>query len=210
MARTISRQQRIDPDDDLMWEQIALAAAARLPYDLTPPLSDLNAPGTPAPDVEDQTETEVEVSSDSDTEATRKPKKKRGPRTTRYKNITRMDYPKNKGYFVRVRWNKVSRSKLFSDGVYGDRLAALAAAIAWRDKMIEELGQPPPGKKADGSMVGIHRRIRDGQPVYEATWSVNGKRGRTMYSVRKHGAKKARALAIAARQRAMQDQEKQK
>ncbi len=123
-------------------------------------------------------------------------------KTTRYLNITRMDYPKSQGYFVRVRWRGDARSKLFSDGVYGDRLSALAAAIEWRDRMNREMGKPKNGAPPAPN-VGIHRRMRDGHEVYEATWSVNGKRGRTTYSIKKHGLKEAKALAVAARQRAM-------
>jgi hypothetical protein len=123
-------------------------------------------------------------------------------KSTRYLNITRMDYAKSQGYFVRVRWKGEARSKLFSDGVYGDRLSALAAAIEWRDQVSKELGKPRPGAPPPAS-TGIHRRVRDGREVYEATWSVNGKRGRTTYSIEKHGAGRARALAVAARQRAM-------
>jgi len=123
-------------------------------------------------------------------------------KSTRYLNITRMDYAKSQGYFVRVRWKGEARSKLFSDGVYGDRLSALAAAIEWRDQVSKDLGKPRPGAPPPAS-TGIHRRVRDGREGYEATWSVNGKRGRTTYSIEKHGAGRARALAIAARQRAM-------
>ncbi|EFO79738.1 pathogenesis-related transcriptional factor and ERF protein [Oscillochloris trichoides DG-6] len=113
-----------------------------------------------------------------------------------------MDYAKSQGYFVRVRWKGEARSKLFSDSVYGDRLSALAAAIEWRDQVTKELGKPRPGAPPPAN-TGIHRRMRGGREVYEATWSVNGKRGRTTYSIEKHGAKRAKALAIAARQRAM-------
>jgi len=65
-----------------------------------------------------------------------------------------------------------------------------------------DLGKPRPGSPPLAS-VGVPRRTRGGRAVYEATWSVSGKRGRTTYSIKKHGAKQAKALAIAARQRAM-------
>jgi hypothetical protein len=117
-------------------------------------------------------------------------------------NITRMDYPKARGYFVRVTWKGVQRAKMFSDGVYGDRFAALAAALDWRDKTTKEMGKPKSGQPSRPD-IGVNRVIKEGRDVYEATWLVNGKQGRTSYSVRKHGARQARALALAARQRAL-------
>ncbi len=168
-------------------------ASAHLPESLTPPLSSSHwLPNQEPPRVSE------EPPGPSRARAARKAKTK----TTRYLNITRMDYPKSHGYFVRVRWKGAARSKLFSDSVYGDQLSALAAAIEWRDQVTRDLGKPRPGSPPLAS-VGVHRRTRGGRAVYEATWSVSGKRGRTTYSIKKHGAKQAKALAIAARQRAM-------
>lgn len=182
MKPVLPRRRTVDPHDDTQWDSLVREASARLPEPLSAPRPSL------AP-------------------ADRRTRAGAGrSKTTRYLNITRMDYPKSQGYFVRVRWKGEARSKLFSDGVYGDRLSALAAAIEWRDQVTRELGKPRAGAPPPAS-VGIHRRIRGGRAVYEATWSVNGKRGRTTYSIQKHGAKQARALAIAARQRAMAEAE---
>lgn len=186
------RRRAVNPNDDAQWDSLVREATAHLPESLTPPLSSLPSPDN---DLGDQPR---------GTAPPPRPQAARKARSTRHLNITRMDYPKSQGYFVRVRWKGEARSKLFSDNVYGDRLSALAAAIEWRDQMTKELGKPRPGGPPSTS-VGVHKRVRGGRAVYEATWSVNGKRGRTTYSIEKHGAKQARALAIAARQRAMAD-----
>ncbi|WP_202976804.1 AP2/ERF family transcription factor [Candidatus Oscillochloris fontis] len=189
------RRRGLNPNDDAQWESLVREAAAQLPENLAPPLSDLPLREVALPPVSAPASPSSSVSTAT---AARKIK------STRYVNITRMDYAKSQGYFVRVRWKGEARSKLFSDSVYGDRLSALAAAIEWRDQMTKELGKPRPGAPPPAN-TGIHRRMRGGREVYEATWSVNGKRGRTTYSIEKHGAKRAKALAIAARQRAMAD-----
>lgn len=124
-------------------------------------------------------------------------------RTSRYRNVTRFDYGNTHGYFVRLSWQHDRRSKFFSDGKYGDRLAALAAAIAWRDATSQEMGKPD-ARMAHKKDLGIHRRVKDGRDVFEATWYEDGRHRRTSFSVRKHGVKQARALAIEARARALQ------
>ncbi|NTW00285.1 MAG: AP2 domain-containing protein [Oscillochloris sp.] len=189
------RRRVVNPNDDAQWDSLVREASAHLPENLHPPLSSFSLP-EPAPPAQPS------ASLSAAAVAVRRASNGRKVKTTRYLNITRMDYPKSQGYFVRVRWKGEARSKLFSDGVYGDRLSALAAAIEWRDQITKELGKPRPGAPPPAN-VGIHRRMRGGHEVYEATWSVNGKRGRTTYSIEKHGAKQAKALAIAARQRAM-------
>jgi hypothetical protein len=186
-------RRRIDADDDDLWERLAQDAAQRMPHELAPPLSEVSVPGTVAPPAQPQPEPDAPA-------APSRPA--RGPRTTRYLNVTRMDYPKAHGYFVRVSWKGVQRARLFSDGVYGDRFAALAAALDWRDQVTKELGKPSPGKPSRPDL-GVNRVTKDGRDVYEATWLVNGKQGRTSFSVKKHGAKQAHALALAARQRAL-------
>ncbi len=131
------------------------------------------------------------------------------PKTTKHKGITRIDHPAKRtfGYFVRVTWNKQRRSKFFSDSVYGDRLAALGAALAWRDQTERELGKPRTERQVIGvsrtstGIVGVRRAIKDGREVYEATWREGGRIKRTSYSIAKHGEKRALALARRARER---------
>ncbi len=131
------------------------------------------------------------------------------PKTTKHKGITRIDHPAKRtfGYFVRVTWNKQRRSKFFSDSVYGDRLAALAAAIEWRNATERELGKPRTERQVIGvsrtstGIVGVRRTIKDGREVYEATWRDGNRIRRTSYSIAKHGERRALALARRAREK---------
>lgn len=58
----------------------------------------------------------------------------------RYRNITRMDYERTHGWWVRFQFGasqpgqREVLSKHFSDGTHGGKRKALAAAIAWRDE----------------------------------------------------------------------------
>lgn len=175
-------------DEDALWDALVRDVTSRMPLELA-----VGEP--PAPPPLDHT---LESAPAAKERARRVPR----PRTSRYRNITRFDYGNTHGYFVRLSWKHERRSKFFSDGKHGDRLAALAAAIAWRDRTAEELGKPL--GKAPRKDIGIHRRVKDGRDVFEATWYEDGRHRRTSFSVRKHGAKQARALAIEARARALQ------
>ncbi len=131
------------------------------------------------------------------------------PKTTKHKGITRIDHPAKRtfGYFVRVTWNKQRRSKFFSDSVYGDRLAALSAALEWRNEAERELGKPRTERQVIGvsrtstGIVGVRRTVKDGREVYEATWREGGRIRRTSYSIAKHGERRALSLARRARER---------
>jgi hypothetical protein len=130
-------------------------------------------------------------------------------RTVKHKNITRVDHDASRthGYSVRIQWKGERRAKFFSDGQYRDRLAALSAAIDWRNATEQELGKPRTERQVVGttySSTGIPgvRRRREGQTeYYEATWGTSaGKQRRTKYSIARHGEKRALQLARKARQ----------
>ncbi|WP_129627701.1 AP2/ERF family transcription factor [Candidatus Oscillochloris fontis] len=131
------------------------------------------------------------------------------PKTTKHKGITRIDHPAKRtfGYFVRVTWNKQRRSKFFSDSVHGDRLAALSAALDWRNEAERELGKPRTERQVIGvsrtstGIVGVRRTVKDGREVYEATWRDGQRIRRTSYSIAKHGERRALALARRAREK---------
>ena len=131
------------------------------------------------------------------------------PKTTKHKGITRIDHPAKRtfGYFVRVTWNKQRRSKFFSDSVYGDRLAALDAALEWRNLAERELGKPRTERQVIGvsrtstGIVGVRRTVKDGREVYEATWRDGNRIRRTSYSIAKHGERRALSLARRAREK---------
>lgn len=127
--------------------------------------------------------------------------RKRGPRTVAHKNITRIDHPKKRthGYFVRVAWKGERRSKFFSDKSYGDRLAALDAAIHWRNQVEREMGKPRTEHQVVGlsprnksGTIGVRRTMKAGHPVYEVTWCPEpGVIRRTSVSIDRYGEKQA-------------------
>lgn len=129
------------------------------------------------------------------------------PKTTKHKGITRVDHaPKRMfGYLARVSWKGEQHGKFFSDKKYGDRLAALDAALRWRNETERKLGKPrtnetvPNPRPSNTGIRGIRKTLNDGRPVYEATWFENGRIRRTNFSIRRHGEEGALRLAIAAR-----------
>lgn len=135
-------------------------------------------------------------------------------KTTRFKNITRIDHPAKPtvGYNLRIAWKGEKHGKFFSDRIHGDRLAALDAAIAWRNKTEKAIGKPRSENQIVGfhsrnntGTVGVRKRLRGNVEVYEATWIVRDEDGKrkcrtTCYSIARHGEKKALRLARKARQ----------
>jgi hypothetical protein len=127
-----------------------------------------------------------------------------------HKNITRFDHPQKNtfGYFVRIQWKGQKHHKFFSDGVYGDRLGALTAALEWRDATECALNKPRTDRQVIGfssrnksGVVGVRRLLKQGRDVFEATWmDAQGRVGRTSFSIAHHGEKRAFRLAVRARQ----------
>lgn len=162
----------------------------------------------PAPD--EAAETAPAEQETEETEPAKPARKPRSAKTTRYKGVTRIDHPAKRtfGYMVRVAWKGEIHQKFFSDKRCGDRLAALDAAIQWRDRTEQEIGKPrtermvfgKPG--GDNPAVGVSRRRENHTEYYEATWlNTEGRVQRTRFSIAKHGERKALRLAMAARQR---------
>jgi hypothetical protein len=129
------------------------------------------------------------------------------PRTTKYKNLTRIDTsPKHRpGYLVRVTWAKKTHTKYFADAAYGDRLGSLAAAVEWRDQIEREVGKPRTNRPAIGvaysntGIVGISRTTKAGKPIFQVTWYENGKQRRRVFSIDMMGEQKALKAARKAR-----------
>lgn len=132
-------------------------------------------------------------------------------KATRHKNISRLDYPPREmyGYWVRIQWQGQKHARFFSDRRHGDGLAALDAAIEWRNATEQAIGKPRTEQLVIGApsqnntgVVGVRRLKENGTEYYEATWVVApGKQGRTRFSIAKHGEKQALRLACKARQR---------
>jgi len=121
------------------------------------------------------------------------------PRTTKYKNLTRIETsPKHRpGYLVRVTWAKKTYTKYFADAAYGDRLGSLAAAVEWRDQIEREVGKPRTNRPAIGvaysntGIVGISRTTKAGKPIFQVTWYEDGKQRRRVFSIDLMGEQKA-------------------
>jgi hypothetical protein len=136
------------------------------------------------------------------------------PRTTKYKNLTRIETsPKHRpGYLVRVTWAKKTYTKYFADAAYGDRLGSLAAAVEWRDQIEREVGKPRTNRPAIGvaysntGIVGISRTTKAGKPIYQVTWYEDGKQRRRVFSIDLMGEQKA--LRAARKVRAEVDRQK--
>lgn len=130
-------------------------------------------------------------------------------RTTKHKNVTRVDQPSKNthGFNVRIQWKGDLHTKFFSDNVCGDRLSALHDAIQWRDATEKSIGKPHTTRQVIGlssrnktGVIGVRRRKRGNTEVYEATWITDeGKVGRTTYSIARHGERKAFKMAVKAR-----------
>ena len=74
------------------------------------------------------------------------------------RNITRFDYAKTHGWWVRMRRGKRVVSHFFSDGVHGGKRRARDEAIAYRDKALRKLGPLLP-KKSRLCACGCGRRV---------------------------------------------------
>jgi len=130
--------------------------------------------------------------------------------------ICRIDQPHkhNHGFFVRVARRGKIHPAFFADKKHGGREPALAAAQAHYLKLRQKLGMPRQRSRRWNAQVvrrkgrsGIHgvqrvvdRRSKRLRKYWKATWSPElGKVRRKQFSIRKHGEKKARQLAIRAR-----------
>src|SRR6478752_1991603 len=107
--------------------------------------------------------------------------------------------PPRIGYMVRVFWRKARHQAYFSDLKYGDRLAALDAAVAWRDHTEARIGKPRTDRTVIGyansntGELGISRRMVRGHDVFEVAWrDPSGKTRRTKYSIDKNAERRSR------------------
>ena len=129
-------------------------------------------------------------------------------------NITRMDYAKAKGWWVRVIKDNVQYSKLFSDGRNSGADNALQAAIDYRDKLLEELfGSATPSRSRPhtsniqntSGVIGVshNMRLKRNKYIEEswiASWMEQGKQRKKSFSVKKHGYEGAVKLACELRE----------
>jgi hypothetical protein len=123
----------------------------------------------------------------------------------REKNITRFDYGKTHGWWVRFQRSteagtKRVVSKMFSDAVHGGKAKARRAAIAWRDKTAATISpsrRTQRGRTAYGYVKRVELARRVGVwPVYLAWLRLpDGRAASTTYSIQKWGAREAKRLS---------------
>lgn len=130
---------------------------------------------------------------------------------SRHRNVQRVDHHHFHGWLVCLKRAGKRRERYFHDR--GDRMTALAGALAWRDQMTSRL--PPPRKFKRSyvlnktGVVGVHLargRTRKGTRVrhYCATWADDtGQARKRSFSVKKYGAERAFDLAVRARRKAL-------
>jgi hypothetical protein len=80
------------------------------------------------------------------------------------------------GWQVRVKRHHKQHTKYFSDKRYGSRDAALDAAVAYRDTLIEDLPDP-----LDAAQLSARARSKTGVVGLNFCWKDDGSRGRKPY-----------------------------
>ena len=126
------------------------------------------------------------------------------PKIAKYRNISRIDHRNTHGWYARIMHNGKQQAKLFSDKKNGGRHAALLCAMAWRDRVKEEIGIPVTNKHIQGKantntgIVGVRYSEKDNK--YYVSWQCpDGRPGNTSVSITRHGREKALKMAIAIR-----------
>lgn len=109
------------------------------------------------------------------------------------KHITRLDYQKTHGWWVRIRRKSNPCSKLFSDGIYGGRDKALEAAKAWRD---EKLSTAP--KQTNRTTESSSKSIKTGVPGLSVSFveGVSENLAHLQVSVQRHGKRTSTRYSI--------------
>jgi hypothetical protein len=137
------------------------------------------------------------------------------------KGISRIDSGSTHGWFVRGYRNGKTYSRLFSDRKSGGRDEAWEAALAYRDKLYDDL-EKIPAKPRERRMVyrdsrnttgvlGVSRtRKKDTQgrvsECYSVSWRPEpGQQKCTSFSIRKYGEKRAFELAVALRKQKLKE-----
>jgi len=137
-------------------------------------------------------------------------------RPSKARGICRIDQPAkhNYGYFARLQRDGKIYSAFFADKAHGGRKKALAAAIAYHQNMLEIFGPPMQKRrrwwaeirrrKGSSGVVGVQlsvvRRGGKARKYWTATWSPKPYSPvRKMFSINRHGFRKARQMAVRAR-----------
>jgi AP2 domain len=139
-------------------------------------------------------------------------------------HIVRVDKDANStwSWKVTLKRRKKYIHKYFTDTVHGGKKQALVAAKAWRDRLMAEISDADyvvwrrnrmQGRNQSG-VVGVGRYIKRDtgreRPYWQAFWhDADGNRQTCQFGVLKHGERGAKALACAARLKAMEEVRKE-
>ena len=121
---------------------------------------------------------------------------------------------------VEVKRRNEYMHKYFTDGMYGGKEAALAAAIAYRDALLQEVSgvdyrlwlREFKRPHNTSGIVGVGRYVaRSGQteyPYWQASWrDADGKRRSRTFTVSQYGEDEARERACQTRQEGLKEVE---
>jgi hypothetical protein len=125
--------------------------------------------------------------------------------------ISRIDNDRNgtHGYLVHLQRRGQVFSKHFSDGICGSRELAYRAACTYRNTIIQNHQGLTRAEYArivrKNNVSGVPGVCKYGHTYWVAFWpTVFGKRKQTKFSITRYGEEHAFALAVAARQRALE------
>lgn len=127
---------------------------------------------------------------------------------------TNISRPNEYRWLFSIRINGKRYNKSFPDSEYGGKDAAYRAAIAHKEQVYEEHGLVQKGRGSSGPIKGVSRttskrkkykgKISE-ESYWQAVWSdKDGKQHTKRFSVKGHGEKKAKQLAIQARKDALE------
>lgn len=118
------------------------------------------------------------------------------------KYISRIDSGYTHSYYVRAGYFKGSNNKNFSDGIYGSKRKALAAAKIWRDQQVKKfkliIGKRDPRRGyGKGWHKSIDKRLSGEYINIVAQWWDNkaNKQRQKSFSANKYGYRAAVQLA---------------
>lgn len=118
------------------------------------------------------------------------------------KHISRVKTGNTDGWQVRLMRHRQAHSKFFSLRKHDSEEAALAAAIQYRDALLEIAPPPAPSAATVSKSVDVGVRYDKKEDSWQAQWvNGEGKRTNRRFSVKKHGALRAKQMAQMARMR---------
>jgi hypothetical protein len=109
-------------------------------------------------------------------------------------NITRFEFGRTRGWWVRIRRRGNAVQAFFSDGRHGGRAKALAKARRQRDRWLRTLPDPVDPRRKRPS-VRIYRDVSSGHPAWRVYIRFpDGGIASTSRSIRRYGSGEARRL----------------